>query len=145
MSYKISINEYSKDKKELLSSKPVDQFAVVIDKTQRTSEVLDIDSIQIDAIAYSKSQGFFQVNFCLGGFDKNGKFHKAAQYQPALFAINRDNSPLWKSLDLENIQSFTFDTIEKWLHDNNAVSIAGKNVWKISSIESKENTEKKNG
>jgi hypothetical protein len=136
--YKINIITRSADKKQILTSSPVDQFSIITDKKARTAEVLDIEAIAIDALAYSKSLGFLQIQFVMGGVDKNGKFHAAPQYKPALFSINRASSPLWQAYELEDIKSFDFALIEKWLHENNAVTTAGANIWGTQGIESVE-------
>lgn len=76
---------------------PLGVMAVVTDEHDRTSEVLDVDTIGVVRYVIDYIQGRAQVALAFGGFDSRGAFHVAPQHANNVAEITLNN-PLFKTL-----------------------------------------------
>jgi hypothetical protein len=114
----------------------VTKIAVIMDLDEEISEIIKVDRVRIVAMLITETEEVFQTNFVLGGVDSTGFFHPSPGHGAAMFSVNRNQSEeFWKE-NLEGRTVFDFADILRWVHDDRAVSRAGRDIWKIEGLES---------
>jgi hypothetical protein len=135
---KLTATVVTRDKnKNIVSESVYDSFAVFTDKASKTMESVDVDCAEIEALTWIRSKGIFQVQIDLGGRDSSGNFHRLPNHPPALVSWSRDQFPaIWEKYGLNDISGLDIETIKQWLHDEDAVARASRDVWQIPVLES---------
>lgn len=123
--------------KDTATQNVIGKTAVITDLETDAVELIQIDSVEIEQCAWARDLGVFQVQLALGGYDSNGTFHRDARYGLALVSWSRAQcKELWDKYGLESLSGLDFDTVKQWLHDENAVTVAGVNIWNLPQLES---------
>jgi hypothetical protein len=127
---KLKIGKMDKDGK----STSLGIFSDITDADKRESEIMEMDTIQIDELRYSRRQGILQIFVLVGGHDSKGAFHPCHRYGQALISIHRDSgdnnlAQIWKDYDLDNVEGFDWKTLKQMLLDIKAVDVLARNQW----------------
>ena len=116
----------------------IGKFAVVTDEQTDSTEVIRINVVDIEGILWSREKGILHLELSLGGLDKAGKYHRHLKHQSALVSWGRDRNPdLWAKYGLEDIDTVKLDDIKQWMHDEDCVIRAGRDIWGLPGLESK--------
>jgi hypothetical protein len=124
-------------KLNILSEKVVGKFAIVTNEDAETTEVIRTRFIEIEALLWKKKEGILQLELALGGTSAAGVFYRNPKYDLALVSWRRDANPqLWATRGLDDIDPVTTDMMKGWLHQEDAVYRAGRDIWGIENLES---------
>jgi len=111
-------------------------FANPDNPADATTEVAEIDAIEIVGIAFHRKEAFFHVSFQLGALNSNGIFVPAEQYKEALWSISRAQTPaLWDKY-LKGRKVFDLTKLEVWMHAEGVMKGAATSVWELKDIDS---------
>jgi len=113
------------------------KFAVVIDEESEKSTVFRINCLNIEEIFWSREKGVFQTQISLGAEDSDGNYHADPKRKHALVSWTRDQHPqLWLQYGLEYLNGINFEEVLGWLHNEDSVTRAGRDIWLLENLES---------
>ncbi|MBN2118517.1 MAG: hypothetical protein JW730_18230 [Anaerolineales bacterium] len=116
----------------VIAEEIIGKHAIITDMEQETMEAVMVEAVEVIALTWSKNVGLLQVELSLGGYDHGGNFQADRRYQPALVSWSRDTTPeLWQRYDLDNFGAITEAIIKPWLHAEESVYRAARDIWKI--------------
>ena len=123
----------------IVSESPVAKHAIVTDEKSGLAEVLTSDAVDIEGLTYLKSDGIFQIQLALGGYDSAGVFHRNLKYPNALISIvkGRENDDkFWAEHRIDELLAPLLDDLKPRLHKGNAIDTIAQAVWNLPKLES---------
>lgn len=122
---------------EIVSEDPVGDQVTTIDVQSKTASFAPTDSVDIEAIFWNRVDGIFQVHFSLGAYDPAGVFYRNPNYGLVSEAWGRKLNPaLWQKYNLDSLP-VDIESIKNWLYQENVVYFAGRDKWRIPSMDVK--------
>jgi len=124
----------------IVSESSLPKHAVVVDESTDKSEIVPTDTVEIEGILFKRTEGIFQVELALGGYDSSGNFHRNLKYQPALISLMRDrqqDAKIWNERDLDNFLKPLEDDLKSWLQQAQGIDTVAQAVWHVAQLESK--------
>lgn len=116
---------------------PIAKCAVITDYATDAVEVIATQYVEIEQLAWARDLGVFQVQIVLGGYDSKGNFISNKDYKQALVSWSKSQCPdVWEKYNLQNLKQIDHQQIYKWLHDEDAVGRAGRDIWGITDLSS---------
>jgi hypothetical protein len=120
----------------------VKKFPVITDEVAETTEVINLDCVELVGLHVNTLQKSLQLRLALGGYDSQDNFHKAPGFKLGVWrldrAANEDAYDQW----VEGRRIWNFDQILQFLHNRKGLRHIAHNQWGVGHlIESETDTD----